>query len=207
MSAENEDDVAKKKDQRNTVGDSVMGGEDEGAVRLLMEQYSAEERSLIGSERCVYLFGDLPLPPGIGRWNHAKRDAPAGDAAKMRDAVECGVDADREQRVALLYCVKGVTPLLDGCVAGDLGCKCMVGRKVLIEKTEELFKGTEGTEEIAGLEFEMLTFKGHRRHNAFLFQASGKSESPRHAEVCGDETSDVDGEGPEIVSLPRGCIA
>jgi hypothetical protein len=80
-----------------------------------MEQYSAEERSLIGSEMCVYLFGDLPLPPGIGRWNHPKGDAPTGDAAKVRDAVECGVDAGREERVALLYCINGVTPLLDGC--------------------------------------------------------------------------------------------
>jgi hypothetical protein len=36
-------------------------------MRLLMEQYSTEERSLIGSERCIYFFGDLPLPPGKGR--------------------------------------------------------------------------------------------------------------------------------------------
>jgi hypothetical protein len=64
----------------------------------------------------------------------------------MRDAVEGGVNAGREQRVALLYCVKRVAPLLDGCVAGDLSCKCTVGRKVLVEETEELFKGAEGTE-------------------------------------------------------------
>jgi hypothetical protein len=147
-----------------------MGGEDEGAVRLLMEQYSAEERSLIGSERCIYFFGDLPLPPGIGRCNHAKGDALAGDAAKMRDAVEGGVNAGREQRVALLYRVKRVAPLPDGGGAGDLGCKCTVGGKVLVKEAEELFKSAEGTEEIAGLEFEMLTFKGGRRHYVFLFR-------------------------------------
>jgi hypothetical protein len=31
-------------------------------------------------------------------------------------------------------------------VAGDLGCKRMVGGKVLVEEAEELFKGAEGTE-------------------------------------------------------------
>jgi hypothetical protein len=41
------------------VTDSVMGGEDESVLRLLMEQYSAEEGSLIGSEWCIYLFSDL----------------------------------------------------------------------------------------------------------------------------------------------------
>jgi hypothetical protein len=66
MSAESEEDVAKEKDKGNAVGDSVMRGEDEGAVRLLMDQHSSEERSLIGSERPVYLFCDLPLPPGKG---------------------------------------------------------------------------------------------------------------------------------------------
>ena len=146
MSAESEKDVAKEKDKGYAVADRVMRGEDEGAVRLLMEQYSAEERSLIGSERFVYFFGDLPLPPGKGRCNHAEGDALAGDAAKVRNAVEGGVDAGREQRVAMLYCVEGVTPLLDGCVAGDLGCKCMVGGKGLVEETEELFKSAEGTE-------------------------------------------------------------
>jgi hypothetical protein len=146
MPAESEKDVTQEKDQGNAVGNSVVRGEDEGAVGLLMEQYSAEERSLIGSERCVYLFGDLPLPPGKSRCKHAERDALAGDVAKVRDSVEGGVNAGREQRVALLYCVERVTPLLDGCVAGDLGCKCMVGGKVLVEEAEELFKGTEGTE-------------------------------------------------------------
>jgi hypothetical protein len=64
----------------------------------------------------------------------------------VRDAIEGGVDAGREQRVALLHCVERVTPLLDGCVAGDLGCKCTVGRKVLVEEAEEFFKGAQGTE-------------------------------------------------------------
>jgi hypothetical protein len=146
MSAESEEDVTQEKDEGDAVGNSVMRGEDEDAVRLLMEQYSAEERSLIGSERCVYLFGDLPLPPGKGRCNHAERDMLAGDAAEMRDAVEGGVDAGREQRVALLYCVERVAPLLGRCVAGDLGCKCMVSRKALVEEAEELFKGAQGTE-------------------------------------------------------------
>jgi hypothetical protein len=59
----------------------------------------------------------------------------ADDATKMRDAVEGGVDAGREQRVALLYCVERVAPLLDGCVAGDLGCKCMVGGKDLVDRS------------------------------------------------------------------------
>jgi hypothetical protein len=88
----------------------------------------------------------------------------------VRDAVEGGVDAGREQRVALLYCVERVAPLPDSCVAGDLGCKCVVGRKVLVEEAEELFKGAEGTEKFAALDCERLKFKGGRRHDAFLFQ-------------------------------------
>jgi hypothetical protein len=143
MSAESEEDVAQKKDEREAVGNSVMGREDEGAVRLLMEQYSAEERSLIGSERFIYFFGNLPLPPGDGRCNHVEGDALADDAAKVRDAVEGGVNAGREQRVALLYCVERVAPLLDGCVAGDLGRKCTISGKVLVEETEKLFKSAE----------------------------------------------------------------
>ena len=106
MSAESQQDVAQEKDARGAVADSVMRGEDEGALRFLMEQYRTEERSLIGSERCIYLFGDLPLPPGKGRCNHAKRDALAGHSAKVWDAVEGGVNADRDQWAALLYCVK-----------------------------------------------------------------------------------------------------
>jgi hypothetical protein len=102
MSAESEEDVTKEKDAGGSVADCVMRGKDEGAVRLLMEQYSTKERSLIGGERFVDFFGDLPLPPGIGRGNHAERDALAGDAAKVRDAVEGSVNASREQRVALL---------------------------------------------------------------------------------------------------------
>jgi hypothetical protein len=35
-------------------------------------------------------------------------------AAKVRGAVEGGVDAGRKQRVALLYCIERVTPLLNG---------------------------------------------------------------------------------------------
>jgi hypothetical protein len=63
----------------------------------------------------------------------------------------------------VLYCVERVAPLLDGCVAGDLGCNCTVGRKALVEEAEELFKGDERTEEkIAGQEFERLKFKGGR---------------------------------------------
>jgi hypothetical protein len=100
MSAKSEEDVAKEQDQGNAVGYSVMRGEDEGTLRLLMEQYNAEERSLIASERSVHLLGDLPLPPSTARWNHPKGDAPAGDAAKVRDAVTCGVDGGREERVA-----------------------------------------------------------------------------------------------------------
>jgi hypothetical protein len=146
MSAESEEHVTQEKDAGGAVADSVMRGEDEDAVRLLMEQYSTEERSLIGSEWLVYFFGDLPLPPGIGRCNHAEWDALADDAAKVRDAVEGGVNAGGEQWVALLYYVERVAPLPDGCMAGDLGCKCTVGRKVLVQETEEFFKGAEGTE-------------------------------------------------------------
>jgi hypothetical protein len=91
-----------------------MRGEDEDAVRFLMEQYSAEERSLIGSERFVYFFGNLPLPPGVGRCNHAEWDPLTSDRAKMRDAVEGRVYTGRERRVALLNYVERVTPLLDG---------------------------------------------------------------------------------------------
>jgi hypothetical protein len=66
MSAESEEDVTQEKDQREAVGNSVMGGEDEDAVRLLMEEYSTEERSSVGSERRIYFFGDLLLPLGRG---------------------------------------------------------------------------------------------------------------------------------------------
>jgi len=72
MSAENEEDVTQEKDEREAVRNSVMGGEDQDAVRVLMEQCSTEQKSLIGSERFVYFFGNLPLPPGIGRCNHAE---------------------------------------------------------------------------------------------------------------------------------------
>ena len=92
MSAEDEEDVTKEKDNGKTIGDRVMRGKYEGAVRLLMEQYSAEERSLIGSEGCVYLFGDLQLPLSAGRRNYTERNALAVDAAKVRDAVKGGID-------------------------------------------------------------------------------------------------------------------
>src|SRR5258707_9309838 len=123
MSAESEEDVTQKEDAGGAVADSVMRGEDEGAVRLLMEQYSTEERSLIGSERCIYFFGDLLLPLGKGRCNHAEGDALAGDATKVRDPVEGCVDTGRKQRGTLLYCVERLTTLLDGCVAGRLACR------------------------------------------------------------------------------------
>jgi hypothetical protein len=145
MSAQSEEDVTQEKDAGGAIADRVMRGEDECALRLLMEQYRAEERSLIGSERCIYLFGDLPLPPGKGRCDHAKRDALAGDAPKVRDAVECGVDAGREQWVALLYCVKSIAPLPDGYVTGDLCCECTVDRKILVEEAVKLFERAEGT--------------------------------------------------------------
>jgi hypothetical protein len=96
MSAESEKNIAKEKDAGGAVADSVMRGKDKGAVRVLMEQYGTEERSLIGSERCIYLFGDLPLPPGKGRCNDTKGDALAGDAAKVRDAIQGGVNAGGE---------------------------------------------------------------------------------------------------------------
>jgi hypothetical protein len=72
VSAESEEDVAQEKDAGGAVADSVMRGKDEDAMRLLMEQYRSEERSLIGSERFIYFFGNLPLPPGKGRCNHAE---------------------------------------------------------------------------------------------------------------------------------------
>jgi hypothetical protein len=75
MSANSEEHVTQEKDPRGAVADSVMRREDEDAMRFLVEQYSTEERSLIGSERFVYFFGNLPLPPGSGRCNHAERDA------------------------------------------------------------------------------------------------------------------------------------
>ena len=59
---------------------------------------------------------------------------------EVRDAVEGGVYTGGEQWVALLYCVERIAPLPDGCMARDLGCKCMVGGKVLVEEAEELFK-------------------------------------------------------------------
>jgi hypothetical protein len=146
MSAENEKDVTQEIDAGGPIADSVMRGEDEGTLCLLMEQNRAKERRLIGSERCIHLFGNLPLPPGERGCDHPKRDALARDAAEVRNAVEGGVNAGGEQRVALLQCVKRVTPLLDGGVTINLCCECAVGGKVLVEKTEQLLEGAEGTE-------------------------------------------------------------
>jgi hypothetical protein len=146
MSAENEEDVTQEKDAGGPIADRVMRGEDEGTLCLLMEQYRAKEGSLIGVERCIHLFGNLPLPPGERGCDHPKRDALARDAAEVRNAVEGGVNAGGEQRVALLQCVKRVTPLLDGGVTINLCCECAVGGKVLVEKTEQLLEGAEGTE-------------------------------------------------------------
>ena len=98
----------------------------------------------MGSERCVYLFCDLPMPPGKSRCNYAKRNALAGDITEVRDTVEGGVDADREQRVALLYCVERVTPLLYGCVAANLSCKCMVGGKCWSKRQKSSSKAPSG---------------------------------------------------------------
>jgi hypothetical protein len=136
MSAESEEHVTQEKDAGGAVADSVMGGEDEDAARLLMEQYSTEERSLIGSERFVYFFGNLPLPPGSGRRNHAERDALAGDVAEVRDAVEGGVDGGREQRMTLLHCVESVAPLLNGCLAGNLKPRRVNSKPVLHRPVE-----------------------------------------------------------------------
>jgi hypothetical protein len=85
-----------------------------------------------------------PAAPGIGRCKDAERNELADDAAKVRDAVEGGVDAGREQRVALLYRVERVVPLLDSCVPGDLGRKCTIRGKVLVEEAEELSKAPSG---------------------------------------------------------------
>src|SRR5258708_33115753 len=63
MSAESEQDVTQEKEAGRAGADSVMRGEDEDAMRLLMEQYSAEERSLIGSARFIYFFCNFPLHP------------------------------------------------------------------------------------------------------------------------------------------------
>jgi hypothetical protein len=71
--------------------------------------------------------------------------------------------------VALLNCVERVAPLLDGCVADDLGRKCTISGKALVEEGEELFKSAERTEKIVGLDCERPKFKAGRRHEAFLF--------------------------------------
>jgi hypothetical protein len=146
MPAKCEEEITQEKHAGGAVANSVMRGEDKGAVPLLMEQYGAEERRVIRSERCTYLFGNFPLPPRKGRCDHAKGDALAWDAAKVRDTVDGGVNAGREQRVALLHRVKRVTPLLNGCAASNLCCECTVRRKLLVEKTKQLLKGAQRTE-------------------------------------------------------------
>ena len=48
--------------------------------------------------------------------------------------------------MTLLDYVQRVAPLLDSCMAGDLGRKCTISGKVLVEEAEELFfKSAEGT--------------------------------------------------------------
>lgn len=127
-----------------------MGGEDEDAPLLLIEKDCAEERRLIGRERRIDLFGNLLLPAGIGGCDYTEGDVLVGNVPKVWDTVEGCVDANGEQWVASLYRVQRIAPLLDGCVSGDLGGKGSVDRKMLAEEAVELFKGTEGTEEIAG---------------------------------------------------------
>jgi hypothetical protein len=73
-----------------------------------------------------------------------------GNVPKVRNTVEDCVDANGEQGVAPLYCVQRLAPLMDRCVSGDLGGKGSIDGKMLVEEAVELFKGTEGTEEIAG---------------------------------------------------------
>jgi hypothetical protein len=68
---------------------------------------------------------------------------------------------------------------LDSCMAGDLRGKRMVGGKALVEEAEELFKGAEGTEQIAGQEFDRLTFKGGQKHDGFLFQVLSREMHTR----------------------------
>lgn len=41
---------------------------------------------------------------------------------------------------APLHCIERTTPLLEGCVAGDLGRKCTVDGKVLVDEAIELCK-------------------------------------------------------------------
>jgi hypothetical protein len=48
--------------------------------------------------------------------------------------------------MTLLYSVECVAPLLNGCGAADVSCKCMLGGEVLIEEAEQLFKGSKGTQ-------------------------------------------------------------
>jgi hypothetical protein len=59
-------------------------------------------------------------------------------------------------------------------MAGHLGRKCTIGRKVLVEETEQLFKGAKWTEEFTGLKVVRLKLKGGRRHDAFLFRCEGR---------------------------------
>lgn len=81
--------------------------------------------------------------------NHAKGYALAGDFAEVGDAVEGGVDAGREQRVALLCGIERVSPLPNRCVTGDFSCECTVNWKVLVEETVKFFKGAQRTENTA----------------------------------------------------------
>jgi hypothetical protein len=51
-----------------------------------------------------------------------------------------------------------------------LGCKRTVDRKVLVEEAVKLFKGAEGTEQVAGHTMERVKFNGGRRHDDLLFE-------------------------------------
>ena len=66
-------------------------------MRLPMEQCSAKKRSLIGSERFVY-FATSRCHRALGDVITRSGTALAADVAEVRDAVEGGVDAGREQR-------------------------------------------------------------------------------------------------------------
>src|SRR5258708_19989 len=90
--------------------------------------------------------GMAPVAGPPGQVPCGRGEGGVGVGGKGGDGVGGGVSAGSKEGVALVYCVERVIPLLDGCVAGDLGCKCTVGRKVLVEEAEELFKCAEGTE-------------------------------------------------------------
>ena len=79
-----------------------------------------------------------------GRCKGSRWDVLAADASKVKDALECGVNAAGKQRMPLLHYVERVMPLLDGWGPGDLGCKRTVERKVLIEEAVSSSKAPRG---------------------------------------------------------------